>query len=141
MVQNVNPTFVKTPNTQVTSISTGNTNATAVIYTGGANGSKISSVILTASTTSTQDVRIAIVSSASVLSYINTVSVSTAAGFTSGQSPINGLAGAPLAIDSDGNPFLFLNSSAQTLNVLLTQSSSIWTSGAFIAAVVTGGDF
>ena len=142
MAQNVNPTFVKTPNSQVTVISTGTTGGTVTVYTGGPNGSKITGVILTANTTvTTQDVILALISSTAGTGYLNTVSVSATAGTVSTTPPSNALGGCPLPVDSDGNPFLILNSSAQSLSVFIAAASSVWSSARSLTVNVIAGDF
>lgn len=142
MVQNVNPTFVKTPNVQVTQITTGAgiAGGFVTIYTGGVNGSKVVGCTIAANTSATQDVRIAVVSSGSVTGYINTVSVPTTAGFASANIPVNGLSNI-LPVDSDGNPFVFLASSATLLQAQTTTNSSQWTAANFISFTVSAGDF
>ncbi len=142
MVQNVNPTFVKTPNAQVTQITTGvGANfAPVTLYTGGANGSKIVSCLITANTSQTQDVRLSVVSSLNT-GYLTAVSVSSQAGFVSSVSPVSGLSIAALPIDSDGNSYLLLPSSNWTLVAQATTTSSTWTTTSFISFTVTSGDF
>lgn len=142
MVQNVNPTFVKTPNCQVTQITTtvGANFAAVPIYTGGANGSKVVSCIISANTSSTQDVRITLTSSTNT-GYINVISVSSLSGFNSALPPINPFAVQGMPMDSDGNPFVFLPSSNWSLNAQVTTQSSTWAATSFMAFTVTSGDF
>lgn len=142
MVQNVNPTFVKTPNIQVTAFTTtaGAAGAFQTIYTGGANGSKIVGIAVTATATAAQDIRLAITSSGGQ-AYINTVTVALNSGFSGSVPPTNALLSAALPIDSDGNPYLLLPSTSCLLSAQITTLSSIWTTGAQIGVTVTAGDF
>jgi hypothetical protein len=143
MVQNVNPTFVKTPNAQVTQFSTGTgiSQLFTTIYNGGANGSKIVGLIITANTSVTQDVRIAVTSPAGANGILTTISVSSFAGQASGVLPVNGFLNAPLPIDSDGNTYAILASSAWSLQAQLTTNSSQWATSNVIDFTVIAGDF
>jgi len=146
MVQNVNPTFVKTPNFGATQITTGTGSSTVVtIYTGGANGSKIPGFVAAGITTSAAfDVQWGI-SSGGTLYIIGTFSVPAGAGSTDSIPTVNAFTSSNavgLTIDSDGNPFLFLPSSAYSLQAKTPATSSTWTSGAVINLVLPSvGDF
>lgn len=146
MVQNVNPTFVKTPNAAVVSISTGNTqNQTITVYVGAASGSKISGLNAAAiNTTAAFDVRFA-VSTGSALYYLGTVTVPVNSGITSGVPSVNmfsPLVSPGLTIDSDGNPFILLPSSAWSLVINSPATSSQWTASASILVSAPSiGDF
>lgn len=145
MVQNVNPTFVKTPNWGATQITTGTGSSVAVtVYTGGANGSKISAMLgVSIATTASFDVSWGI-SSGGTLFVHGTISVGASAGSSSTLATVNLLSNSnvPLAVDSDGNPFIFLPSSAYTLQAKTPATSSTWTSGAAINVIVPSvGDF
>jgi hypothetical protein len=138
MTQNVNPTFVKTPNWGAAQISTSTTTGTALtVYTGGPNGSKISALIgLSFSTTAAFDVSWGI-SSGGTVYYHGTASVIAGAGYGSGTPAVNMFSTGvtPLAIDSDGNPFVFLPSSAYTLQTKTSATSTAWQANAFIQVV------
>lgn len=146
MAQNVNPTFVKTPNLGATQITTGTGSSVAVtVYTGAANGSKIPGLIAAGiGTTGAFDVQWG-TSSGGTLYIYGTVSVPAGAGSTSGIASVNlmGLANVPgLTLDSDGNPFIFLASSAYTLQAKTPATSSTWATGAGINIVAPSvGDF
>lgn len=145
MVQNVNPTFVKTPNWGATQITTGTGSSVAVtVYTGGANGSKINAMLsVSIGTTASFDVSWGI-SSGGTLFVHGTVSVGASAGSSSTLATVNLVSNSnvPLAVDSDGNPFIFLPSSAYTLQAKTPATSSTWTSGAAINIIVPSvGDF
>jgi|SRR5215471_6167367 len=147
MVQNVNPTFVKTPNNGAVQITTGTGSSTLVtVYTGGANGSKIPSFIATALlTTAAFDVQWGVTSSAGTFYNYADVSVTAGAGTSNATAPINlmSVSAVPgLTIDSDGNPFIFLASSGWSLQAKTPATSSTWTAGALINLIVPSvGDF
>lgn len=145
MVQNVNPTFVKTPNWGATQITTGTGSSVAVtIYTGSSNGSKINAIMAVGlGTTSAFDVQWGI-SSGGTLIIHGTATVAAGAGSTSGIATANLVSNSnvPLAIDSDANPFLFLPSSAYTLQAKTPATSSTWATGAAINLIAPSvGDF
>lgn len=144
MAQNVNPTFVKTPNVQVTQFTTTNgaNFAQLPLYTGGVNGSKVTSLLISANTSAPTDMRISIAGPTGGNGYINTVSVTSQAGFASaGGPPINGFGSPAFPIDSDGNQYLFLASSGWVLQAQITSTSSSWTATSFMSVTVTAGDF
>lgn len=146
MAQNVNPTFVKTPNSGATQITTGTGSSVAVtVYSGGANGSKIPSLIAVGiATTGAFDVQWGVSSGGTMVVY-GTFSVAAGAGSTSGIAASNGLnsTNSPgLTLDSDGNPFIFLASSNYSLQAKTPATSSAWATGAVINLVVPSvGDF
>lgn len=146
MAQNVNPTFVKTPNWGATQITTGTGSSGVVtVYTGGANGSKIPSLLAVGiGTTSAFDVQWG-VSSGGTLFLHGTVSVPAGAGSSNTIPSVNIFNGATtpgLTIDSDGNPFINLPSSAYTLQAKTPATSSTWATGAAINLIAPSvGDF
>lgn len=147
MVQNVNPTFVKTPNWGAVQITTGTGSSVAVtIYTGGTNGSKITSLIgVSIGTTNNFDVQWG-VSSGGTLFLHGTTNVAANAGSTNSIPTAGFLTNTntvgSLSIDSDGNPYVFLPSSAYTLQAKTPATSSTWTTGAAINLIVPSvGDF
>lgn len=145
MVQNVNPTFVKTPNWGATQITTGTGSSTIVtIYAGGANGSKITALIATAiNTTAAFDVQWGVSSGGTFFLYGDT-SVPVSAGSTSSIPSVSLMSASnvPLALDSDGNPYIFLPSSAYSLQAKTPATSSTWATGAVINIIAPGiGDF
>jgi len=132
------PVLPQTPNvgvTQLTTTAAANTFVTA--YTGGANGSKITAISAVNSSTSTINL-LGAINSAATNFVFNAVSLVSNAGINGTTSP-GSLMGSFQAIDGDGNPYLFLASSAQTLTVTIT--SSIPTTGGFVAVTVTAADF
>jgi len=146
MVQNVNPTFVKTPNNGAVQITTGTGSSGVVtVYTGGANGSKISCFIGTGiGTTSAFDVQWGTSSGGSLYLY-GTVSIPSGAGSSDSIASVNilGAANVPgITIDSDGNPCIFLASSNWSLQAKSPATSSTWTAGAVINLIAPAvGDF
>jgi hypothetical protein len=147
MVQNVNPTFVKTPNWGATQITTGTGSSGVVtIYSGGVNGSKINAFVgVSIGTTGNFDVQWG-VSSGGTLFIHGTTNIVAAAGSTNSIAPTSFLSNAnttvPLALDSDGNPYLFLPSSAYSLQAKSPATSSTWTTGAALNLIVPSpGDF
>jgi hypothetical protein len=146
MVQNVNPTFVKTPNFGAVQITTGTGSSIVVtVYSGGGNGSKIPAFIATAiNTTGAFDVQWGI-SSGGTLYILGTVSVSCSAGSTDSVPAVSILAGTTtpgLTVDSDGNPYVILPTSAYSLQAKTPATSSQWATGAVINLVAPSvGDF
>ena len=145
MAQNVNPTFVKTPNWGATQITTGTGSSTIVtVYTGGANGSKITSFMVTATTTAAFDVVWGVSSGGTFYQYGQT-SIPTAAGSSNATPPVSLMSASNqpgLSIDSDGNPFIFLPSSAYSLQAKSPATSSTWTTGNVMNLIVPSvGDF
>lgn len=147
MTQNVNPTFVKVPNIGVTQITTGTgANGIVTVYSGGVNGSKITSLIgVSAGTTSAFDVHYGIQSGSSLVYYLGTASVPVNSGIVSGTpavSFLNTVISPGVALDSDGNPYVILPSSAWSLVCTSPATSSAWTTGAVIQLTSPNiGDF
>jgi hypothetical protein len=139
MVQNVNPTFVKTPNRGLVLISTGTGVTTQTLYTGGTNGSKVYGINICSGSSASTSVRYQISNSA--INYvINTQSVAANTGFDGSTPPLNLMAPMlvpGLPIDSDGNPYLILASSADTLTI--NAVSTIASGSLYIIA--TAADF
>ena len=145
MAQNVNPTFVKTPNWGATQITTGTGSSTVVtVYSGGANGSKISALMaISIGTTASFDVQWG-VSSGGTFYMHGTEVIAAGAGSTDSLPSVNLMSNTnvPLAIDSDGNPYLFLPSSAYSLQAKTPATSSTWTTGSAINIIAPAvGDF
>lgn len=146
MTQNVNPTFVKTPNNGATQITTGTGSSGVVtIYAGGANGSKIPGFIAVGiGTTSAFDVQWG-ASSGGTLYIYGTVSIPAGAGSSDSIASVNLLNAVNLpglTLDSDGNPFVLLASSAWSLQAKTPATSSTWATGAVINLIAPSvGDF
>ncbi len=146
MVQNVNATFVKTPNNGAVQITTGTGSSNPVtVYTGGTNGSKIPGFMAVGvGTTNPFDVQWG-ASSGGTLYIYGTVSVPAGAGSTDSIPSVNiiNATNSPgLTFDSDGNPFIFLASSAWSLQAKSPATSSTWTTGVVINLITPSvGDF
>lgn len=145
MAQNVNPTFVKTPNFGATQITTGTGSSVAVtVYSGGANGSKIPGFLATATTTGAFDVQWG-VSSGGTLFLLGTGLIPAGAGSTDTLPSVNFFNSSNavgLTIDSDGNPYISLPSSNYSLQAKSPATSSAWAAGSVINLVVPSvGDF
>lgn len=145
MVQNVNPTFVRAPSWGATQITTGTGSSGVVtVYSGSSNGSKISALMaISLGTTANFDVQWGVSSGGTFFMY-GTSLVSAGAGSTDAVISVNLMSNAnvPLAIDSDGNAFFFLPSSAYSLQAKSPATSSTWTTGAAIQIIAPSvGDF
>jgi hypothetical protein len=146
MVQNVNPTFVKTPNWGAVQITTGTGSSVAVtVYAGGANGSIIPSFLgVSVGTTAAFDVQWG-VSSGGTLFVHGTASIPANAGSSDTLPTVNFFQSSNavgLAVNSDGNPYIFLPSSAYSLQAKSPSTSSQWASAAAINCIVPSvGDF
>lgn len=141
MVQNVNPTFVKTPNRGVVQISTGTGTSVVTLYTGGVNGSKIVGINATTTSTTAFDLRLYL-TNGGVNYFVSTGSLTALSGSVSTVPSVNlfALSIAPgLPIDSDGNPYLLLASSADSLSV--QAGTTIPTTGGLAHVVAVSGDF
>jgi hypothetical protein len=140
------PVFVQTPKNGLAQISTAITSSGLVtILTGSSNGTKVSGFIgTTFLTTNAYDVLWGITNNSSTFYLVGTVLMSAGAGSTDSISTVNFMSTSAvpgLTLDSDGNPFIFLKSSLDTLQAKSPATSSTWTTGAVINLVVTAGDF
>ncbi len=145
MVQNVNPTFVKTPNWGATQITTGTGSSGVVtVYTGGVNGSKVPSLMAVAvGTTAAFDVQWGVSSGGTLFIYA-TGSVAISAGSSDSVATANLMSNVntALAFDSDGNNYFFLPSSAYSIQAKTPATSSTWAAGAVIYLIAPSvGDF
>jgi hypothetical protein len=142
MVQNVNPTFAKTPNRGFAQISSGTGSSGLVTpYTGGANGSKVISIVVTATTTQPLDVQWGVLNATSSFILYGTKSVPAFAGSTDSIAAVNLLdttATPGLPLDSDGNVYVFLASSADQI---AAKSPTLVASGGINVTVPSAGDF
>ncbi len=89
------------------------------VYTGGSNGSKIVSVIVSSSDTSTRDVQLGITRTA-VFYPLCTVTIPITAGQVAGTPPINLLSPSNvpgLPVDNDGQTFIFLTDASDSLQI------------------------
>jgi hypothetical protein len=138
--QNSVPTLIKQPQNGKVQINNAAGQAQQTVYTAGANGSKVSSLLATSSDTSSRDVQISLTNGGT--SYpLGTVAVPAGAGNSSSVTSANLLDPTRLlglACDSDGNPFLHLVSG----DTLTVAALSTVTSGKLITVTApTVGDF
>lgn len=142
MAQNVNPTFVKTPNRGFAQMSSATGSSGLVTpYTGGANGSKIVSIVVTATTTQAQDMQWGILNAISSFILYGTKSIPVAAGSSDSIPAVNLLdttATPGLPLDSDGNVYIMLASSADQV---AAKSPTLIVSGVINVTVPSAGDF
>lgn len=139
MAQNVNPTFIKTPNNGLVQISTATGTGAVTLYTGGASGSKIVGVLATSQSSGAVNVKLAIVNAATIY-YLTENAVPANSGFAGATATVNMLApttAVGLPIDSDGNPYFILKSSADTLTA--TAESALVSGNLNLIAIA--GDF
>jgi hypothetical protein len=130
LAQNVNPTFVKTPNRGVLQVSTGTGTSITTLYTGGVSGSKVVSISGYQNSTATISFNAFYVTGG--VSYIfNTVSLA-AATFAQVMPTTN-------AVDSDGNPYLILASTADAIAIQAT--TTLPSAGSIAHFIATGSDF
>lgn len=147
------PVLPQTPKIAVTQFTTTATATTianstttfTALYTGGTNGSKITSVLAT--NTSTQAVMDCLLSVGSTVSgaqlYYPLVGV-TVPGVTDLTTTLVSYnlfssTTLPLPVDGDGNPYLFLASTSYTLSVGI--GSSIQTTNGRVSFIAIGADF
>lgn len=131
---------VQTPKSGKVQIANADASNQKTVYTGGANGSKISGMILQSTDTSARDVQISITNGGT--SYIlGTVTVPIGAGNSGSVPSVNAFNNAQLPglpVDSDGNPYIFLASASDALTI---SSLTTVTSGKLISANAVCGDF
>lgn len=136
------PVFLQNPKHYSVQLTTGSGSSTAVtVATGGTNGTKITSVILSNSDSTANNCRIGIVSSGGTFLVMGFSSVAIGAGYLSstGNPAVNLFAIPGLPIDNDGQTYALLNSSLETLAVALT--AVISSAGAFMNINAFGADF
>ncbi len=111
------------------------------LYNGGPNGSKITSISATNSSTQSLGTRLNFVSSTPTTFIVNTISTPINAGIDGVTQPSNlmGTSFSALPIDGDGNQYLFLTSSLQSISITIT--ASIQVAGGFLNVTAIGADF
>jgi hypothetical protein len=132
MTQNISPTFVKTPNRGVAQISTGTGTNSVTLYTGGANGSKITGINLIQNSSGTPTVVVYFVNGGTNY-FLTQVTVPS----NTPTAVLGLISGLP--VDSDANPYLLLASSADT--VIIQSLTTIPTAATFLSAYAVAGDF
>jgi len=125
--QNSVATLIKQPQNGKVQIANADAQSQKTVYTGGANGSKVSSLIAVSTDTAAHDVQVSITNGGT--SYpLGTVSVVAGAGNSSGVNSVNLLDPTKLlglSFDSDGNPYIFLISGdTLTVSALPTVTSA-----------------
>jgi hypothetical protein len=138
--QNAVATLIKQPQNGKVQILPADTTSQKTVYTAGASGSKVSSLLATSTDTVARDVQVSITNGGTSFP-LGTVSVVIGAGSTSGVPAVNLLDPTKLvglALDSDGNPFIHLIS-GDTLTV--AAQTTVTTAKAISVTAPTVGDF
>lgn len=118
------PVFVQTPKAAVTVAST---TVQTTIYTGGSNGSKVVGLLLTNTTGSASTATCQLKIGATAVTFL-VISVVANAGTATGIPAVNAFLGVNtpgLPVDSDGNPFLYLNSASDTVQCASSASAAL----------------
>lgn len=138
--QNPAPEFVKQPQNGKVQIANADAQNQKTVYTAGASGSKVTSLIAVSTDTSARDVQVSITNGGT--SYpLGTVSVPAGAGNSSSVASCNLLDVTKLvglALDSDGNPYIHLIS-GDTLTV--SALATVTTAKLITVSAPTAGDF
>lgn len=140
MAKTPTPALPQSPKNSKVQILPADASGLKTVYTGGAEGSKISSIIATSSDTSARDVQIGITTGGTFFP-LGTVSVPITAGQVTGTPAVNLLdptviKGLPL--DNDGQPYIFLSSASDTLQV---KALTTVTTAKEIDIIAFGADF
>lgn len=140
MAVTATPAFVQVPKNYKVQILPADTNALKTVATGGTNGTKIVSLVVTSSDTTNRDVSWGITTggtfwpmgTTTVLATAGTVNnVATTNLFNATNSP-------GLPVDGDGNFFVFLSGTSDTLQI---QSTSTVTTAKSLNVTAMGADF
>jgi histidinol dehydrogenase len=129
----------QTPKKGLQQILPADTSSLKTVLTGGTNGTKVSSLMLSSSDTSARDVTIGISRSGTYYP-IGTVTVPITAGQIAATPGINALAASVcpgLPVDNDGQPYLTLQAS-DTLDI---KSLTTVTAAKAISALADGSDY
>lgn len=133
------PVFVGTPKNGKVQIANADASAQKTVYTAGASGSKVVSLNLQSTDTSSRDVQVSITNGGT--SYpLGTLTVPANSGNTGSVVSINALTPgflAGLPVDADGNPYLLLVSG----DTLTVSALTTVTAAKLITAVAMAGDF
>lgn len=111
------PALPQTPKSSKQQILPADTTTLKTLYTGGANGSKVTSVIATSSDTASRDVTIGITRSGTFYP-LGTFTVPIAAGQVAGTPAVDLLSPSVIAglpVDNDGQPYIFLSDATDLL--------------------------
>ena len=133
------PSFPQLPKNGKAQIVNGNGVIAQNVYVGGVNGSKIVSCLCVNTDTSPHTVQLAITRSG-VNYLLGTVNVGASAGNQANLAPVELLRSLPgdFPLDSDGNPYIFLNDNNEFLTVAVTSPMAVATS---LFCVAIGADF
>ncbi len=140
-VPNLAPTFMKQPRRGMVQIANADASGQKTVVTAGGSGSKVVSLYASSTDTSGRDIQVAVVRSATTY-ILGTTTVPANSGNTAGTPAVDLLnatvfpAGL-LAVDNDGQKYLFLES-GDTLVVL---SLTTVTSGKIVSVHAGYGDF
>lgn len=131
--------MVQTPKRGMVQIANADASALKTVATAGANGSKVSSLILSSSDTSARDVQWG-VSRSGTFNPVATVTIPITAGQVSGTPPVDlfSSTNAPgLPVDNDGQPYILMES-GDTLDI---KALTTVTSTKLISASSNFGNF
>lgn len=139
------PVLPQTPKLNLTQFTTGSAAGTFVnLYTGGTNGSKVTGVSATNTSSASIVLQLAISSTASgaLVNYnINSATLVSSAGSDGSDAPVSLMSNATFPVDGDGNPYLFLTSSLQILTVTIATSVPGATTAKAVNVIAVGADF
>lgn len=135
------PVFVQTPKNYKLQIVNADGTSLKTIATGGTNGTKISAIVVTSNDTAARNVTWGITTSA-VFFPLGTVQIPITAGqvdLTNTAVNLLDIGKTPgLPVDSDGNPYIFLSGTGDTLQAEVTTSV---TAAKAVTFVAIGADF
>jgi hypothetical protein len=134
------PVFVQVPKNYKVQILPADASNLKTIATGGTNGSKVSAIMVTSSDTSARDVTWGITTGGTFFP-LGTVTIAITAGQVNSAPAVNlmDLSKTPgMPLDGDGNPFVFLSSASDTLQI---KSLTTVTAAKEIDITAIGGDF
>jgi len=137
------PVFVQTPNRGIVQFLQGTDSAGTykTLYTGGANGSKCTGMFLTSTDSTAHLVTVQLVTSAVKYGGTAVTTGTTTPGFAAAAGAVNVMSAANwpgLPIDSDGNPYIYLAGSGDTLQATFATNLS---SSTLINIVAICADF
>jgi hypothetical protein len=138
--QNTDATFVRQPQNGKVQIANADAQAQKTVYTAGASGSKVTSLVAQSTDTSARDVQISITNGGTSFP-LGVVTVPIGAGNSGSVPAVNLLNAAELpglALDSDGNPYIHLIS-GDTLTV--SALTTVTAAKLITVIAATAGDF
>jgi hypothetical protein len=140
MAVTATPVFVQTPKNYKVQILPADTSNLKTIATGGTNGTKVHSIVVSSNDTASRDVTWGI-TTAAVFFPMGTVTIPITAGFIAATPAVQllDLTKTPgLPLDGDGNPYVLLSSASDTLQI---KSLATVTAAKEIDVTALGGDF